>query len=81
MMMICDELNLPSFRESLKNQAPEAYALAGALYGLGMIDGLRSMALAPCPPGLPARRAVPITLAAATEARLANRAQPEGKAT
>lgn len=78
-MIICDETNLPSFRYTLKKHAPEAYALASALYQLGMIDGLRGMALAPWPPGLPARRAVPITLSAATEARLANRPQPEGE--
>lgn len=78
-MIICDEENVPSFRHTLKKHAPEAYALASDLYRLGMIDGLRGAALAPCPPGLPARRAVPVTLSVATESKLASRPQPEGE--
>ena len=78
-MIICDEENVHSFRHTLKKHAPEAYALASDLYRLGMIDGLRGAALAPCPPGLPTRRAVPVTLSAATESKLANRPQPEGE--
>lgn len=72
-LLICNEDNQASFRHTLKKHAPEAYALACALYELGMIDGLRHTLLAPVPPGLPSRGAVPITLSIASEQKLIER--------
>lgn len=69
-MILCEHHNHDSFRYTLKKHAPEALALAIALYRLGMIEGLRGMLIAPCPPGLPRGRAVTPTLSMQAERRI-----------
>lgn len=70
-MMHCDSDNVEQFRAALKAALPDGYALVLELYRAGLIEGLRGMALAPCPPGLPYPAGVPFTLSAAAEKRLA----------
>lgn len=79
-MIICHPDNQQAFRAALKAQLPEAHQLALALYQAGLIDGLRGMALAPCPPGLPWPAGVSPVLSLAAEIRLSEAAwRREGK--
>ena len=78
-MMVCHEGNQAAFRAALKAQLPEAHDLAIALYRAGLIDGLRGMALAPVPPGLPWPAGVPVTLSLNTEKRLIEQAWRQGE--
>lgn len=68
--MECTAGNVAAFNARLRDELPEVYALAKALHGAGLIDGLRGARIGPV--GSLERGVVPV-LSASAESRLADK--------